>query len=383
MLTTKDAPAPAAQAGTIRPFVASDSGTVADLLVRAFRGLNEPAPLGMAAYLREVYLDAPWYDPAMASRVVALPDGRIAGFIGVSALPMRLGERRIRAAVISSLAVDPRIGDPMIGPRLLRDVRSGPQDAILNDRSNGVAVSLLRTLGAQVIRDYSLDWIRVLRPAGLALESLATRFHPARWLTSLGRPIDSMVLRRAAEAEEPSWLAPTPSRAADAFSDRDVGIDELVATIPSFLAVHPLRPDWSAAELRTLLNDGAQKSEYGPLTARLVIAPNGKPAGLFLYHLRPRRTAHILQLLAAKGREGIVIDRAIAHATSAGAVAIRGRAQPWLLDALIERRAVLVPDMATIVYSRDAEVLNAFHEGTAFFTGLAGENWMRLNNDSF
>jgi hypothetical protein len=78
-----------------------------------------------------------------------------------------------------------------------------------------------------------------------------------------------------------------------------------------------------------------------------------------------------------------VLDRAIAYATDCGAVAIRGRAQPDFLDALAERRAVLVPQLATVVHARDKAVLEAFRNGTAFFTGLAGENWMRLNGDRF
>jgi hypothetical protein len=49
----------------------------------------------------------------------------------------------------------------------------------------------------------------------------------------------------------------------------------------------------------------------------------------------------------------------------------------------MSRRAIFVPELATVVWSRDAEVLQHFREGNAFFTGLAGENWMRLNGDSF
>ncbi|MBI4923370.1 MAG: hypothetical protein HY834_16640 [Devosia nanyangense] len=388
MTTTIADPAPPRQAladssSTIRPFAAADAGEVADLLVRGFQNSDRPAPAGMAAYLTEVYLDAPWFDPQIASRVLVRTDGRIAGFVGVSAMPMLLDGRRIRTAILSSLAVDPRTADSMTAPRLLRDVRSGAQDAILSDRANAVAVALLRSLRGEVFRNYSLDWLRVLRPAGLAIDTLAKRFGPLRLLAPLAAPFDNRMLARGLATEEPRWTTPSHARSAEAFTDRDADLSELLTLVPHFLAEFPLRPDWTAADLGTILSDGARKAELGDFTSRVVLAPNGEVAGLFLTHLRRGRVAQILQIMAKKGREGIVIDRAIAHAVTAGAVAIRGRAQPALLDALMERRAVFLPELAAVVYSRDADILRHFREGTAFFTGLAGENWMRLNGDRF
>ena len=49
----------------------------------------------------------------------------------------------------------------------------------------------------------------------------------------------------------------------------------------------------------------------------------------------------------------------------------------------MDRRAFFYPNMWTVVYSRDPEVVSHFHAGKAFFTGIAGENWVRLNGDDF
>jgi hypothetical protein len=160
-------------------------------------------------------------------------------------------------------------------------------------------------------------------------------------------------------------------------------VDELRELVPRFLAAYPLRPDWTSTDLRTLLSDSARKSSLGDFYARLVCSRSGNPLGLFLLHGATGRTAHVLQILATKGREGAVIDRAIMFATELGAVAVRGRTQPVLLEPLMERRAVFLPAYASVIYTRDTEVLRHFREGTAFFTGLAGENWMRLNGDNF
>lgn len=373
--------APAQKCSAIRPFVASDAKDVADLLVRAFQHSERPAPPGMGAYLREVYLDAPWFDPQIASRVMVRHDGRVIGFIGVSAMPMLIDGRTIRTAIISSLASDPSLADAMTGPRLLRDVRSGPQDAILNDRSNKIAVSMLQSLKFEVIRSYSFAWIRALRPAAFVIETLASRFGPLRLLAPLVTRVDEAAVAKALSAEAPRWSVSGRSRVADAFTDRDADSSELLDLVPRFLAHFPLRPVWGKGDLSVVLRDAARKSELGDFISRVVLAPNGDPIGLFLYHLRRRLIAHVLQIMAAKGREGVVLDRAIAHAASHGAVAIRGRTHPAIVDALMARRTIFVPELATVVYSRDPAVLKHFREGNAFFTGLAGENWMRLNGD--
>lgn len=388
MLNTLDQPSAAPRAGasgandTIRAFVASDARSVADLLMRAFQNSTKPAPAGMVDYLREVYLDAPWFDPEIASRVMVQADGTIIGFVGVSALPMDLDGQPIRTAVISSLAVDPHISNPMVGARLLRDVRNGPQDAMVSDRSNAAAVSLLHSLKGHTFPSYSLDWVRSLRPAGLAVETLASRWGAFRLLKPLAALIDRAVPDEPADGEH-RWATPTISRAAESFTDGPVALGELAGLVRLFIDGFPLKPRWSAADLELILGHARGKRTIGEFTARVVNARNGTPVGLFLYHLTPGRIANILQILTRNGQEGVVIDRAIAHAKAAGAVAIRGRATPNLLEALSARRAVFLPDLTTTVFSHNPEILRHFREGTAFFTGLAGENWMRLNGDTF
>ncbi len=378
-------PAAAAPSGdtAIRAFAADDAPAVARLLLRAFQRSDAAPPPDMVAYLRRIYLEAPWYDPEIASRVALDGSGRIVGFAGIIAQKMVLDGRPLRAAYSSSLAADDRARDPTIAVRLLRHIHAGAQDMVLSDRANAASLGLARALKAEVIRDYSLDWLRVLRPAGLAVATAAARFGPARLLAPLAAPVDRALLTRAQGDDEPRWTVPGPLRQAANFTDSDAGAEELLDTIPRFLEHYPLRPDWSRDELALLLADGAAKRELGRFVARVVRAPGGQPAGLFLYHVRKGGLAHVLQLLAAPHRDGIVIDRAMAHAAEMGAVAIRGRAQPALLPALMERRAVLLPELSALVHARDAEVRKHFYAGTAFFTGLAGENWMRLNGDRF
>ncbi len=377
-----DNTASAVTAAGIRPFEAGDAAPVAQLLVRMFQHSDQPAPPGMADYLRRVYLDAPWYDPGIASRVAVDGTGRIVGFGGVIAQPMLLDGRPIRAACTSSLAVDDRARDPTIAARLVRDIQGGPQDATLSDRANAASAGLSRALRAEIATAYSFDWLRVLRPAGLAVAAAAHKLRPLRLLAPLVGPLDNVLLARSLKSDELHWTTPGAARR-PATTDRAAGLDELLELIPEFLANFPLRPDWSHEELALILTDAASKRDIGNPVSRIVLAPNGTPVGLYLYHFRKGHVAVVTQILAAKGREGAVIDSAILHAASMGAVAIRGRAYPALTPALMERRAVFLPDLSTLIFARNPDVLAHFERGTAFFTGLAGEQWMRLNGDRF
>ncbi len=372
---------PVAAAG-IRPFEPGDAETVAQLLVRMFQKSDEPAPAGMAAYLRRVYLDAPWYDPEIASRVAVDSTDRIVGFAGVIAQPMTLDGRPIRAAYTSSLAVDDRARDPTIAGRLVRDIQSGPQDATLSDRANAASSGLSHALRAETAVSYSFDWLRVLRPAGLAIAAGAHKLRPLRLLAPLAAPLDNRMLARSLESDDLRWTTPSRRRA-PAMTDRPAERDELLDLIPKFLRSFALRPDWTRDELALILTDAAAKRTIGDPVSRIVSGPNGAPVGLYLYHVRKGHVAVVTQILAARGREAAVVDQAILHAASMGAVAIRGRAYPALTPALMERRAVFLPELSTLVFARDPDVLAHFRQGTAFFTGLAGEQWMRLNGDRF
>jgi hypothetical protein len=367
----------------VRAFEAADAPGVAQLLVRVFQHKDGPVPSGMVDYLRRIYLEAPWFDAELASRVVESAEGNIIGFAGVIAALMRLHGKPIRVALTSSLAIDDRAGDPTLAARLLRDVNSGPQDATLSDRSNPKSVKLLRSLHTEAVENYSFDWLRVLRPAGMAVAALAAKFSPARALSPLVAPLDNRHLAQSMQRDDAQWSAPSRSRVSSNFTDRDTSIEELLDLVPEFIQPFELQPNWSRDDLTYILEDVARKRTLGDFHARVVLTPSGSPAGLFLYHGRRGQVAHVAQILAAPGREGAVIDRSIAHAAQIGAVAVRGRSTPNLQSALMERRAVFLPDLSATISSRNPELLQSFRNGKAFFTGLVGENWMRLNGDRF
>lgn len=380
--TVSDSTATAAS-GTIRPFTAADAPRVAEILLWAFQKSTRPAPQGMIDYIRRLYLDLPWADPDIYARVMELPDGRLSGFAGLTPLPMRMGEKRFTGGVTSSLSVDDRIADPMTGPRLLRHIRNGTPGGIFADRSNETATTLLRQLRSEVFHNYSLDFTRLLRPAGYGVEWLASHFGPAKILSPLTGLVDGRVAAKSLLSDTSHWGAPGKSRGSEAFRSVPASLDDVLDLIPRFLDRYTLRPDLERHHWRIILEDGSRKADLGDFFASTVVAPTGETAGLYLFHGRKDRTAELLQAFANPGREGVVLDKLIAHAMDIGAVALHGRVTPTYHRHLMERHAMFTPNMWTVVHTPDPDVASHFRAGTAFFTGLAGENWIRLNGDRF
>jgi hypothetical protein len=271
--------------------------------------------------------------------------------------------------------VDERDGDPFPGARLMRSFLSGPQDISLSETANPVSENMWRKLRGTVLPAYSLEWVRILRPTAFAIDVAARSapfvrlFHPA------AVPLDGMIRRFG-----PALLRLPKNVPAD---DREISRIDLAALIADILAKTPLHPAWSPGVLRQMLADASQKSRYGTFIARAVTARNGAPIGAFLYHARPGRIAHVLQVVAVPGHAGTVLDRLFLHAEEFGAVALRGRTQPALLDALLTRHCFHVHRASSLVHARDTALLEPFLAGRAFFNGLAGDSWTRLVGENF
>lgn len=374
-------------AGTIRPFVAEDAPRVAEILLYAFQKSTRRPSQEMIDYIKRLYLEIPWRDPDIYARVMELPDGRISGFVGLTPLPLKFGDKRIKVGVTSSLSCDSRIGDAMTGPRLVRHVRNGPQDGVLSDRSNAAAAAISRQLRSDVLHSYSLEFTRILRPSAFGLDWLTRHVRPSRLVAPLLRPLTGPIDRRMAAqalvAEDGHWAAPGKTRGSAAFKDRPVDMDEVLDLLPFFLERFTLKPDFEREHWRFILEDGSKKHAFGNFHAVAVDSPSGETVGLYLYHVKPGSTAHLLQAFAIPGKEGVVIDRLFGHALAEGATAVHGRSTPTFHRQLMDRQAFFYPDQWTIVYSKDPEVAQHFFAGTAFFTGLAGENWIRLNGNDF
>jgi hypothetical protein len=232
-------------------------------------------------------------------------------------------------------------------------------------------------IGGRPIAEYSMEWLRPLKPAGLGVALVAERLKATAILRPLASLADRMVARLVPGL---AWPAPKPlatCRSADADDDT------LLEHIPRFAAQYALHPDWDRESLAFFLRHAASKGRHGTLFRRMVYGRKGEPVGCYLYYGRPRGIAWVLQVLALpEAVDGVVADL-LNHAEQQGCVAVRGRSQPHLLDTLLRNRSMFFQRSSTTVHTSNADLLAAIRSGDAFIIGLAGEGWTRLIGEQF
>lgn len=366
----------------IRALRESDIPSVASLFQRMLRKSRNPASLSLERYLKAVFLAGPDQDPEIVSHVHVRDDGVVSGFIGVFPLPLLFNERPLRGAICGSLMVDGHEQDPFAGARLMRAFLAGPQDISLTETANDVSTAMWRKLRATVLPDHSLEWLRIIRPTGFCVEMAASATGAARLLAPFAKPLDALVRRRT--AEEPRWTnVPIRGRAGNAVTSREADDETTMELFAEFTSGFAIRPQWRPESLRRMVSESRRKALYGEMVRRVVTTPGGRPSGLFLYYGDPGRIGRVVQILAAPGQTGAVIDSMVNHAAESGIVALRGRTQPTLLDAMLGRRFAFVHASSSIVHARDPALIEPFRRGNAFFNGFAGESWSRLIGDRF
>src|SRR5439155_333652 len=70
----------------------------------------------------------------------------------------------------------------------------------------------------------------------------------------------------------------------------------LAAAADEMLRPFALRPDYSDGSLSWLLDQAAEKHQFGELVGGLVRQSEGDVAGWFLHYIEPGHTSHVLQL---------------------------------------------------------------------------------------
>lgn len=370
-------PASARTAGSVRALEASDVGEVARLFQKTFIDARTPAPAGLAQCLDEIFLRHRWQSDDVRSQVFIDDDAQLKGFVGV--LPLRLQHRNkpMLAAVLGSLMAEGREVNPLIGARLLRAALQGGQDISISESANPLTQKMWELVGGTTLANYSLNWIRVFRPMALPF-SLAAGRHAglARAGATLVSPVD-LVLNKMRSNPFASASLPEP-----ALPDEEVSADEFAEALPALTERYALRPDWDSATLRWQLHHAAVKERFGNLRCYLLRKGN-RTVGGYLYYGRPGGIGFVLQTVALPKHEFAVISSMLSRAASGGCTAVRGRAQPEFLDALMRHHALMFHRSSMVVHAKDTGLLTTLRAGDGLITGLAGETWIRLIGGAF
>ncbi|OQM73429.1 hypothetical protein [Manganibacter manganicus] len=367
----------------VRTLEADDVPAVAAMFQRLLRKKAPPPPTSLTDYIRRLYLEAPFCGGGVHSLVHENGEGKVSGFIGVHALPMTFNGRKLRAAVCGSLMSEDRERDPLAGARLLKAFLDGPQDLSFSETANETSARLWTRSRGTALTQYSLDWVRVIRPVSFALGVASRRIRIAKVFDPLASVVDN-IWRRHLGPGRLSWSAlPTSGTGQKAANVREIDSIQFADLLDPLTSQYALRPDWKECRLDWILADAMDKPDLGDLVFCAVSSPTGVRIGAFAYYAKPGGIGSVLQIVAAPGQAGHVIDCLVDDAAARGLGGLRGRVQPALLEAMLGRRIAFVHAASTVVHSRDADLLLATTDSQAFLNGIAGEQWCRLIRGRF
>ena len=363
----------------VRPLRAEDVPALGALWMRAFRRAGTLA--GVQRYFHEVFLDPAFSGDDPASLVYEDDDGAVAGFVGALPRRMLFRGRPIRAVVATQLLVDPGRRRGFAAFDLLRALFAGPQELTYCDGANERSQHVWERSGGEIARLYSIDWRRVLRPAGHLRQRFVSagsaRF--ARVAAPFCHAADAIAahlgrLQRASALGVPLGRPPEPLVAEDLSCG---AVRALLAETSRSLV-----PSYDAASLEWLLDQAARTRGHGPLRRRLCRDAWGEAVGWYVYYAKPDGVAQVLQFGGKPRRISDVLASLFADAYAAGSVSITGQIEPRWLRELTDAHATLgCKSLGVLFQTRDPEISSAVQRGDAFLSRLDGEWWLRFAVD--
>jgi hypothetical protein len=353
-----------------------DLPAVAALYERVARsGSSTPVP-GLEDRFRRLLFEHPWADPEIPSLIYE-DEGGVRGFSGTHVRRLRHGDRVLRAAYSGQLVVAPEARSRAVGVLLSARLFAGRQDLTLTDGANAATVAIWSACGARRFPLASLEWTWVLRPGGFATEVVERRARneaARRIARGAGRVAGAVTEVRSGRrpAGLPADVTTEPLEAEDLVTD-------LEALVPAGAG----RPLYDRPFAAWLLAELARVTGRGRLRAERVLRA-GRCIGLYVAFVPRGGTAALVHLTARPGDLPLVLAEVIARSRRDGAVALQGRMEANVLDAVVDPRCFVRPRTAVMVHSREVGIMDDVLTGRILLTRLEGEWWMdtHLEGDS-
>jgi hypothetical protein len=358
--------------GGLRPFAENDISPVADLIWKVLHQRKGQAPPSLRAHLQELFLQNPWMDDGIVSRVFENTQGKILGFFGALPRRMSIQGETIRLAFGSNLVVDPESRASVTAMQLVRAFMKGSQDISITDSANEMSRPLLRSLGFTVVPIYSLQWARPLGPIQYALNGLSRLNKKSRALAisrSIAKPFCSLADAMATRMRVSPLRLSQP-----ATDDEDLDTESLLECLATMPAKHWIVPEYDRDSLNWVLGFVAKRKVFGELRKRLVRDQDRKIIGWYIYSVAPGAVGEVYQIGAESQSTGIVLEHLFYDAWKQGLVGIHGRMEPQFMQELTSKSCFFLRHGSwTLAHSNRPQLLNLFQSGTAFFSRLDGE----------
>jgi len=356
--------------GQIRACKLEDLASIADLFSATFGSCDARGAQDLRSYLQQVYFENPWADDAFASLVFE-QNGVLEGFLGIVPRPMEYRGKRIQAAVSSALMVRKGargIRNPLPGIALMRHFLQGPQDLSLTDTANESSRRLWTACGGKVAYAYSYSWTRPIQPLATMME--------------LGGYADTMALRivkpavRIVDGLLGNMRGLRPGKPEGSATDIDTNA---LLTLLETITDCSLIPKYDLPSLEWLIGMAEQSTTEGGLAKRCVRDTNGDILGWYIFYKTKGKLARVLQFSGKPRAMREVLGSLAFDAKEAGATALWGRTEPRYAGYLNEQKCLFLARPWVLVHARDPELVESFCAADAFFTGLEGELWMKVN----
>lgn len=348
----------------VRPLRPDDIPAVAALRARVFARSRVDAE-ELERQLEKVFLQNPWPSEDVHALVHVTGTGAVDGFLGLVPRPLMQGGRPLRGAAAAQFMVAPESrGIP--GLRLYRVAFELPVDLLFTDVATPDATTLWEHMGGAAALVYGMTWTVVLRPA----EHRAQVWGPsavARAARAAARPvlrgIDGIRVRRRTPGDEGLRTEPA-------------GAEDVLPHLDEFSRSR-LHATYDRSSWEWLLSVLRSQPGIGSMECVAVHSDVEGVVGWVVYRLSGRGPAFVYQLMTKRQWEESVLHAAMEHAAARGAVALQGRFDRTLMDAV--RRAGGRSEYhgrGILLHARDGDVRGEVLSGSAALTGLDGEWWM-------
>jgi hypothetical protein len=366
--------------GGLRPFVEGDIPPVSDLIWRVLHERKGSAPASLRNHLRLLFLENPWMDEGIVSRVFENTEGKILGFFGALPRRMTVQGETVRLAFGSNLVVDPEGRASVIAMQLVRAFMKGTQDVSITDSANEMSRPLLRSLGFNVVPIYSLQWARPLRPFQYGIHTLS-RFKKSRALAGLA----SLVRPGLALADAlATRVRISPFRSVQATEDdEELDTDTLIQCLTSIPSKHWILPEYDRESLNWVLDFVVKRGVFGDLRKALVRNKDQKIIGWYIYSIAHGGVGEVFQIGAQSTSISAVLDHMFSDAWKHGLIGLQGRMEPQFMQELTAKSCFFFRHGSwTLVQCNKPNLLALLQSGTAFFSRLDGEWALRHGGGS-
>lgn len=350
----------------VREFVRNDIPQVVDLFWNFMAPRQAAVPADLPDSFAELYFSNPLVEEASPSFVYEDGSGQILGFFGTTCRKMSLSGQPVRVGFAANFVVHPKARSGVASQPLLSAFMSGNHDLLMTDSANDTSRRVMERLGFQVIYPLSLHWLRPLRPSHYAAYLVSRKLRPTSFATfRMATKPFCMATDRVL-----NWLTPPKSH----MTGSEMSSQMLLQCFVEFRKGYSLWPEYDLESLEWLLSFMQRRGRRGNYRRVAVRDKNHEIVGWYIYYVRPRAVADVVQVGGLPKFSKEVIDHLLRDAWEQGAIAINGLADYGRMADLSDAGCLFTCRGGwTLAYSRRPELIEILQRGQGLLSRLDGE----------